>query len=214
MGVVKKRVVVGATGASGCIYLLRTLRALLVEGHHVDLVISKYGAVTLKQETPFGDFRGPFPDFLGTLYPETRDRGTLTLHNHANQGASIASGSVAVDAMIVVPCTMKTLGGIANGLSRNLIERAADVVLKERRPLVVVPREAPYNLIHIRNMALLTEAGGCVLPASPAFYQHPLNFEDLGDYIAASALRLCGIPNALGKAWEGIGNETAGRKDS
>ena len=106
--------------------------------------------------------------------------------------------------MIVVPCTMKTLAGIAHGMARNLIERAADVVLKERRRLVVVPREAPYSLVHLRNMVAVTEAGGVVLPASPGFYQRPSTFDDLGDYVAARALSLCGVESSLFPGWEGL----------
>ena len=128
MGVSGKRIIVAATGASGCIYLLRTLRALLMDDHRVDFVVSKYGVVTLKLETGFGGFDGSFTEFLESLYPETRGKGDVVVHNHANQAAPIASGSVVVDGMIVVPCTMKTLAGISSGQSRNLIERAADVV--------------------------------------------------------------------------------------
>jgi flavin prenyltransferase len=207
MGMSGKRIIVAATGASGCIYLLRTLRALLLDDHRVDFVVSKYGVVTLKLETSFGGFDGSFPEFLESLYPEIRGKGEVVVHNHSNQAASIASGSVVVDGMIVVPCTMKTLAGISSGQSGNLVERAADVVLKERRPLIVVPREAPYSLIHLRNMVALTEAGASVLPASPAFYQGPRSFDDLGDYIAGRALSLCGIHSSVVREWPGAGEE-------
>jgi 4-hydroxy-3-polyprenylbenzoate decarboxylase len=107
--------------------------------------------------------------------------------------------------MIVVPCTAKTLAGITHGYATNLIERAADVILKERRPLVLVLREAPYSLIHLRNMTAVTEAGATILPASPAFYQRPESFDDLGDFIAQRALSLVGIEVELFERWKGLG---------
>jgi polyprenyl P-hydroxybenzoate/phenylacrylic acid decarboxylase-like protein len=105
--------------------------------------------------------------------------------------------------MVVVPCSMKTLAGIAHGLSRNLIERSADVTLKERRPLIVVPRETPMSLIHLRNMVLATEAGAVMVPAMPAFYQMPESFDDLADFIVGRILSLLGVEHELYPAWEG-----------
>lgn len=203
VGMTPRRVVVGATGASGCLYLLRTLRALLAGGHRVDLVISKYGMATLKHETDLGDHDGDFSSYLTSKYPEIQGRGELVRHAEGNQGATIASGSVPVDGMIVVPCTMKSLAGIATGQSRNLIERAADVTLKERRPLVLVTRETPHTLVHLRNMVSATEAGAVVLPASPAFYHRPRTFDDLGDFIAARSLALLGVETDVSHEWEG-----------
>ena len=142
---------------------------------------------------------GPLPDWLQTTFPKLQ----VTLHNQQDQTARIASGSNPSDAMIVVPCTVKTLAGIAHGYANNLIERAADVMLKERRPVVLVLREAPYSLIHLRNMTAVTEAGGTILPASPAFYQKPESFDDLGDFIAQRALSLCGIEVDLFERWDG-----------
>ena len=195
------RMIVAMTGASGAIYFVRTIRALLIQGHHVDLVISKHGQYTLKDETSFGGFPGSLSEWLkSTVAPGAS--GTLETHNHQDQTASIASGSSPRDAMIVVPCTVKTLAGIAHGYASNLIERAADVMLKEKRPLVLVVRETPIHLIHLKNMVSVTEAGGAIVPASPAFYQKPECFDDLGDFIAQRALALVGIKVDLFQAWK------------
>jgi 4-hydroxy-3-polyprenylbenzoate decarboxylase len=201
------RIIVGVTGATGAIYAARTLRALLIHGHRVELVVSKYGTVTLKDETSFGGFAGSLDHWLLAEYGADIQRGALSMHNYLDQTAPIASGSGGVDGMVVVPCTMKTLAGIAHGYSNNLIERSADVVLKEKKPLVLVPREAPYNLIHLRNMVAVAEAGAAIVPASPAFYQHPRTFDDLGDFIAARALNLLGIRLELFPAWQGLDRE-------
>src|SRR5688572_3233461 len=199
----KKHVIVAVTGATGQIYFLRTLRALLIGGHRVDLVMSKYGLVTLKEETTFGTFEGSFVDYLRTTFGEEAERGQLETHHYKDQTAPIASGSSAPDGMVVIPCTMKTLSGIAQGSSTNLIERAADVMLKERRRLVLVPREAPYNLVHLENMVKVTQAGGVILPASPAFYQRPETFDDLGDFIAGRIFQLFGLDHSLFARWQG-----------
>lgn len=204
-----KRFVVALTGASGALYFERTLRALLVLGHTVDLVISKYGLVTLKEETDYGAFDGSVAEWVRAKHGEALT-GELVVHGHQDQTARIASGSAVGDGMVVVPCTMKTLAGIAHGASTNLIERAADVMLKERRPLILVPREAPMNLIHLRNLVAVAEAGAAVVPASPAFYQHPQTFDELGDFIAARVLSLFGVPAELFTPW--LGNSSLGRR--
>lgn len=193
-----KRFTIAATGASGAIYFERTVRALLAGGCHVDLVVSNYGKVTLQQETDYPGGSTTVEDWLRGKY-----EGSLEVHAVGDQAARIASGSAKSHGMVVVPCTMKTLGSMANGIASNLIERAADVTLKERRPLVVVVREAPYNLIHLENMTKLARAGASILPASPAFYQRPQTFDDLGDFIAQRALSLLGVDVDLFEAWQG-----------
>ena len=165
--------------------------------------MSKHARITLEDETAFGDFAGSIPEWLCAELGDDVRPDQLRMHKHGDQTAPIASGSEVADGMIVVPCTAKTLAGIANGYATNLIERAADVILKERRPLVLVFREAPYSLIHLRNMTLATEAGASILPASPAFYQQPENFDDLGDFIAQRALSLLGIGVDLFPRWSG-----------
>jgi 4-hydroxy-3-polyprenylbenzoate decarboxylase len=149
-------------------------------------------------------FSGSLEEYLRATIPGP---GELRVHNYLDQTASIASGSGGVDGMVIVPCTMKTLAAVAHGYSNNLIERSADVVLKEKRPLVLVPREAPFNLVHLKNMVAVAEAGAVVLPASPAFYQHPKTFDDLGDFIAARALNFFGIRLELFSVWEGLERE-------
>ena len=127
--------------------------------------------------------------------------GTFTLHSNRDLGATIASGSQDCQAMVVVPCSMKTLAGIAHGLSRTLIERAADVMLKERRTLVIVPRETPMSLPQLRNMVLCAEAGAMVLPAMPAFYQMPKTLDDLADFMAGKILSALGFSHELYPRW-------------
>ena len=191
------------TGASGALYFVRTMRALLLGGHDVELVVSKHARFTLEDETAFGDFAGTISEWLCAELGDDVRPDQIRVHKHTDQTAPIASGSDAADGMIIVPCTAKSLAGIAHGYATNLIERAADVMLKERRPLVLVFREAPYSLIHLRNMTLATEAGARILPASPAFYQQPETFDDLGDFIAQRALSLVGIEVDLFDRWEG-----------
>ena len=157
------------TGASGAIYGLRLVRALKRLGHEVHLIVSKWGADTLKHET------GVTTEELGAEVDKVYDESDLS--------AGPASGSFHMDSMAIVPCSMKTLAGIAHGYADNLIARAADCCLKERRTVVLVPRETPLNLIHIRNMELVTEAGAIVLPASPAFWHRPDTVEELVDSI-------------------------------
>lgn len=199
-----KRVVIAATGASGALYFERTVRALWLARHHAELIISKYGACTLRQETDFGKFDGSYPDFLRMKYGPAIGSGEIAVHGHADQTSRIASGSRAIDGMAIVPCSMKTLAAVAQGYAGDLVSRAADVALKERRPLVLVPREAPYNLIHLRNMVTATEAGAMIVPASPAFYQRPQTFDDLADFIAQRVLSLFDIAVDLVPAWDGI----------
>jgi flavin prenyltransferase len=191
------------TGASGALYFVRTMRALLLGGHRVELVVSKHARFTLEEETAFGNFAGSIPEWLCAELDDDVRPDQIRVHKHTDQTSPIASGSSVPDGMIVVPCTAKTLSGIAHGYATNLIERAADVILKERRPLVLVFREAPYNLIHLRNMTLAAEAGAAILPASPAFYQQPESFDDLGDFIAQRALSLVGLEVELFERWSG-----------
>ena len=129
--------------------------------------------------------------------------GSIVLLANKDLGATIASGSHSCSGMVIVPCSMKTLAGVAHGLSRNLIERAADVMLKERRPLVIVPRETPMSLPQLRNMVLCAEAGAQILPAMPAFYQMPRTLDDLADFMAGKILAALGFEHDLYPAWTG-----------
>ena len=129
--------------------------------------------------------------------------GSLNLHSNRDLGATIASGSHGCSGMAIVPCSMKTLAAVAHGLSRNLIERAGDDMLKERRPLVIVPRETPMSLPQLRNMVLCAEAGATILPAMPAFYQQPKTLDDLADFMAGKILSALGVDHDLYPAWTG-----------
>ncbi len=196
-----RRITVAITGASGAIYALRTLRALLMREVAVDVVISEFGWMLLRDEAGFEGKQRDFGRFIRELYGVSVDN--MALHPLKNLAATLASGSAQSDGMVVVPCSMKTLASIAHGLSRNLIERAADVALKEHRKLIVVPRETPMNVIQLRNMVAVAEAGAVVVPAMPAFYQKPETFDDLADFVVGRILSLLGIEHDLYPAWEG-----------
>lgn len=196
-------VAVGVTGASGALYAVRTLAALLERDLRVELVVSDLGRRLLREELGSAATIDRLGEYLVDRYGSTAGHGTLITHSNKDVGASIASGSYPCDGMIIVPCSMKTLAGVAHGLSRNLIERTADVVLKERRPLVVVPRETPMSLPQLRNLALCAEAGAQVLPAMPAFYQKPRTIDDLADFMAGKILSSLGIEHQLYPVWTG-----------
>jgi 4-hydroxy-3-polyprenylbenzoate decarboxylase len=142
-------------------------------------------------------------DYLAARYGEGVRTGSFALFSNRDLGAPLASGSHSCEGMAVVPCSMKTLAGIANGLSRSLVERAADVMLKEKRPLVIVPRETPMSLPQLRNMVLAAEAGATVLPAMPAFYQGPRTLDDLADFMAGKILGALGLEHGLFPPWKG-----------
>ena len=198
-----RRVAVAITGASGALYATRTLAALLERGVHVELIVSDYGRRLLRDELGERATVDKLLDYLSESYGPGVRGGTYTLHSNKDLGATIASGSHDCDGMVVVPCSMKTLAGIAHGLSRNLVERAADVMLKERRTLVIVPRETPMSLPQLRNMVLCAEAGAMLLPAMPAFYQMPKTLEDLADFMAGKILAALGFRHELYPSWKG-----------
>ncbi|MEO8078305.1 MAG: UbiX family flavin prenyltransferase, partial [Acidobacteriota bacterium] len=169
----RRSIAVAVTGASGAIYATRTIAALLERGCHIELVVSDYGRRLLRDELGEAASIDKLTDYLVTKYGEAVRNGTTTLYSNRDMGAKIASGSQGCEGLVVVPCSMKSLAGIAHGLSRNLVERAADVMLKERRTLIIVPRETPMSLPQLRNMVLCAEAGAMIMPAMPAFYQMP-----------------------------------------
>jgi 4-hydroxy-3-polyprenylbenzoate decarboxylase len=194
---------VAITGASGAIYAMRTLAALLERGCHLEIVISEYGRRLLHDELGEQAAVGRLREYLVDKYGETARKGTFEILSNKDLGATIASGSHDCEGMAIVPCSMKTLAGVAHGLSRNLIERAADVMLKEKRRLVIVPRETPMSLPQLKNMVLCAEAGAMILPAMPAFYQMPRTLDDLADFMAGKILSGLGLPHALYPKWEG-----------
>src|SRR4026209_1977174 len=191
------------TGASGAIYATRPMAALLERGCHLELVISDYGRRLLRDELGDAAAVDRLVDYLASKYGSDVRKGSTTLYSNKDLGAKIASGSQGCEGMVVVPCSMKTLAGIAHGLSRNLVERAADVMLKERRSLVIVPRETPMSLPQLKNMVLCAEAGAMVMPAMPAFYQMPQTLDDLADFMAGKILSALGFEHQLYPAWKG-----------
>ena len=196
-------IAIAITGASGAVYATRTLAALLSRGVHVEVVISDYGRRLLRDELGDGASVDRLMPFLEEKYGAGVSAGSLTLHSNRDLGATIASGSHGCKGMAIVPCSMKTLAGVAHGLSRNLVERAADVMLKERRVLVIVPRETPMSLPQLRNMVLCAEAGAVILPAMPAFYQLPRTLDDLADFMAGKILSALGFDHELYPPWTG-----------
>jgi 4-hydroxy-3-polyprenylbenzoate decarboxylase len=194
---------VAITGASGAIYAMRTMAALLERECHLEVVVSDYGKRLLHDELGEKASVTRLRDYLVETYGEGASKGSYTLLSNKDLGATLASGSHDCEGMVIVPCSMKTLAGIAHGLSRNLIERAADVMLKERRRLVIVPREAPMSLPQLKNMVLCAEAGAMMLPAMPAFYQMPKTLADLADFMAGKILSAFGFSHDLYPKWEG-----------
>lgn len=185
-----KRILVAMTGASGAIYGVRLIRALKAAGDEVQVIVSKWGEMTLKYET--GMSREDLVAEVDSEYDEN------------DLAAPPASGSYHLDAMVIVPCSMKTLAGIAHGYADNLVGRAADCALKERRKLILVPRESPLNLIHIRNLATVSEAGAVVIPASPAFWNRPKTIEELVDSIVERVLSHLSSADEKAAEWTGL----------
>jgi 4-hydroxy-3-polyprenylbenzoate decarboxylase len=180
------RLLIAITGASGSLYAQRLLDALDPRAHEVHVVLSDYASVVIKDE------------LAGGLRPPEGVRA----HNLRSMNAPFASGSNAFDAMVVIPCSMGTMGRIAHGLSTDLLLRAADVMLKEKRKLILVPRETPLNLVHVRNMELLLLAGATLLPANPSFYMRPASVEQVVDTVVARVLDHLGLPQQLMPRWQ------------
>jgi 4-hydroxy-3-polyprenylbenzoate decarboxylase len=191
----KQNLIVAITGASGAGYAKRLLRAIPLDKYDVYLVSSEAGRVVYKYETGMA--------LNNDLPPEVR------VYGESDFTAPMASGSFPCAAMVIVPCTMGTLGAIAAGLSQNLIHRAADVCLKERRPLILVPRETPLNRVHLANMLKAAEAGAIILPAMPGFYHKPSGIEDIVDFVVARILDQLGIEHNLVKPWKGLEGDEA-----
>jgi len=190
---------VAITGASGAVYGLTLLRALARGGRRVHAIVSEGGARVLRHECAL-ELNPKAPD-PAKLAPGAGD--AVVPHSFADYGASIASGSYPLRGMAVCPCSMGTLGRLAAGISDTLVTRAADVCLKERRKLVVVPRDTPLGAIHLENMLRLTHAGAVVLPASPGFYAAPASVDDLVRFVVARVLDQLGVPHDLFRPWRG-----------
>ena len=194
---------VAISGASGAPYALRLLQVLIKGGHFVYLSISGDGLSIINDETGLM-LKGSETDIQYALEKHLEAKeGQLNYFDEDNMYAPIASGSVRIDAMVVIPCSMKTLSAIAHGYASTLIERAADVTLKEKRKLIIVPRETPLSPIHLRNMLTLAELGCHMIPAMPAFYNHPRRISDMIDFIVGRVLDSMGIENDLSPRWGG-----------
>jgi flavin prenyltransferase len=199
----RQAIAIAITGASGAVYATRTVAALLERGVHVELIVSDYGRRLLRDELGEQASIDRFVPYLKEKYGAGVDAGTVTVHSNRDLGATIASGSHGCSGMAIVPCSMKTLAAVAHGLSRSLVERAADVMLKEQRRLVIVPRETPMSLPQLKNMVLCAEAGAMILPAMPAFYQLPKTLDDLADFMAGKILSALGFEHELYPPWTG-----------
>jgi 4-hydroxy-3-polyprenylbenzoate decarboxylase len=190
-------IVLGISGASGAPYALRLLRVLCETGWTVHLTITPSGAQVVRAETGVELSLSRFdPAALGELGP-----GRVIYHHHADFQAGIASGSFPTAGMVVCPCSLSTLGAIAHGITTNLLTRAADVHLKERRRLILVPRETPLSLVHLENMAAVTRAGAVVLPAMPGWYHQPRSLEDLIDFVVGRICDQLGLSIDLIRRW-------------
>ena len=187
----KKRLIVGITGATGAIYGLALLRALKeVGGWESHLVLTDAGVLNVWHEHK--------------MKRKDVERLAHVAYHPKDIGATIASGSFITEGMVIAPCSMKTLAAVAHGLSDNLIARAADVMLKERRRLVLMVRETPFNLAHLRNMTAVTEMGGIVFPPLPSFYHKPASIDEMVDHTVARVIDLFGIEHALAPRWAGM----------
>ena len=189
-------IVVAITGASGAPYAVRLLEQLLAADREVQLVVSSHGVRLLRTETEIESVE----ELRVHLGSAAWDR-LVSVYSDADRGAPPASGSALSAGMVICPCSMGTLSAIAVGASRSLVERAADVALKERRPLILVPRETPLSAIHLENMLRVTRAGAIVMPAAPGFYHRPGSIQDLVDFIVARVLDYLDVEHALVPRW-------------
>jgi 4-hydroxy-3-polyprenylbenzoate decarboxylase len=191
-------IVVGITGASGAPYAVRLLQQLVASHRPVSLIVSKYGMRLLDTEVGIASIEA-----LREVVGKDAWDSCVEVYGNDDRGAPPASGSSLTAGMIVCPCSMGTLSAISVGASRSLIERAADVTLKERRKLILVPRETPLSAIHLENMLRLTRAGAVVMPAAPGFYHRPKQVSDLVDFVVARMLDQLGVEQTLVKRWQG-----------
>ncbi len=196
---VNKKIVVAICGASGSIYGIRLLKALLKNPVNIYLIISSAGYKVLEHET---GYKGKsFSSFLKDKGIIFNKNAHLNTYDQDDFFAPPASGSFRNDGLVIAPCSMKTLGAIAAGIADNLIHRAADVNLKEKRPLILLPRETPLNIIHLKNMYVAAKAGATIMPPSPSFYSNPQNISDLVDTVIARVLDHLKIEHDLVKEW-------------
>lgn len=196
-----KHIVVAITGASGAAYAMRLIDVLLEDEHRVDLLVSDAARVVIDQELDLYLPEDPQECIEALRDYLENDDGLLKVYDGKDWFAPAASGSASIDAMVICPASGGVVSSIAHGASNNLIERAADVAIKEQRKLIVIPRETPVSAIHLRNQLTLAELGVCVLPASPGFYQNPETIGDLVDFIVARILQHLDISHDLFPTW-------------
>ncbi|EMO56560.1 polyprenyl P-hydroxybenzoate and phenylacrylic acid decarboxylase [Leptospira santarosai str. CBC1416] len=198
----RMKLVLGMAGASGSIYAERFIKALFTIEGTTFFICSPASLRVFREEMECKvSSSKELLDFIISKYKIQNTPHRFEIRNFADIGADIASGSNSWKGMVILPCSMKTIASINAGMTENLIERTADVTLKERRTLLLVPRETPYNRIHLKNMLELHDAGGIILPASPGFYQMPKTLEDLGDFIGERIFRLLGVEMNLYPRW-------------
>lgn len=203
----KPPLVVAITGASGAPYAVRLLEALVRAARPTWLIVSSHGWRLLSTESDIADEAS-----LRRHVGASRWDANVRVFDDADRGAAPASGSTRTAGMIICPCSMGTVAAIAHGTSRSLIERAADVTLKERRPLLVVPRETPLSDIHLENLLKLSRAGAVVLPAAPGYYNRPQSIADLVDFVVARVLDHAGVEHTLGRRWNGEPNNSRAKR--
>jgi len=186
----RRKFVIGLTGASGVIYGIRLLEVLKSSQIETHLVMTPAAKITVAAETDYS--------------PQTVEKLATRAYRYTDIAAQISSGSFKTDGMIIIPCSMHALGALASGVADNLLLRAAEVTMKERRMLVVVPRETPLSLIHIENMERLARAGVCILPAMPGFYEKPKSVSQMVDHLVGKVLDVVGVENDLFRRWKGM----------
>lgn len=196
----RSRILFGITGASGSVYARMLLQELLKLDVEIHLIVSPTSLIVFKEEMGLEFTEGQFnvDELVGAPVPE----GRVTLHNYRDLAAGPASGTFRAKAMVVCPCSMRTLGTIASCTGNSLVTRAADACLKERRRLVLVPRETPLNLIHLRNMVTLSEAGAVILPAMPGYYHRPKSIDDLVRHVVLKILDALELEHSIGYRWK------------
>jgi len=194
-----KRIIAGVTGASGSIYAKNFIKRATYLDLDLRIVASDMGASVFKHET--GE---SISDFVKKVKENPESSGSIALYDNSDMFADIASGSCRTEGMVILPCSVKTLACVANGIAGTLLERAADVTLKEGRKLILAVRETPLSLVHLRNMTLAAEAGAVILPAAPGFYHSPASIDELADFITGKIFDQLNIEHGLNTAWKSI----------
>jgi 4-hydroxy-3-polyprenylbenzoate decarboxylase len=200
--------IVGITGASGSIYAIRLIEALLKQNHEIFVTFTKAGLLVINQELDLNllnfNTESEITHALKKYFPLEENYGNITYYDINHIGATIASGSFRTDGMIIIPCSMSTVSAIANGASNDLLERAADVILKEKKKLIVVPRETPLSQIHLQNLLILAQNNVQIVPPMPAFYHKPQTIDDLVNFTVGRILDQLGVEHELFNRWQGI----------